>query len=264
MKKVALLTGINYLESSYKLKSCHNDVKKFCEKLVNEFDFSTVDIQLLLEEVATRKNIIEGLERLVNDLDSGDIGVFYYSGHGTQTLDLPPIDEADMLDEAIVPIDALNDQSLLIRDDEIKEILSKLRNGVHFVLVFDSCNSGDITKRLDSHSDVNNMIEKMIPPIHSVDFVKEIASNLVKNSDIPKSHSLAHPNYILLAGCKENEYSYDGGGNSYFTNGLINEMKKGMTYQELYSKVKAVVLEKSNHKQEPQIYGDTLSQKIFE
>lgn len=262
MNKLAFLVGINYANTANELGGCLNDANEIFKKLVQEFDFQSRDIQLLLEEVATRKNIIDGLERLVNDLEPGDLGVFSYSGHGTLTADLPPIEEEDMLDEAIVPFDAVKDSSLLIRDDEINQILSRIKEGVHFFLIFDSCHSGTMYKF--SSDEDEKMYKKMIPPSNSVRKIQSIANELRKETLLFKSHPLAGSNYILLAGCKDDQYSYDDGQNGYLTKALVEHMKKGITYQELYEKVKDNVYIRSRKQQEPQIFGELASKMVLE
>lgn len=252
------------MNTSSELGGCLNDATDIFKKLVNEFDFQSKDIQLLLEEVATRKNIIDGLERLVKELEAGDIGVFSYSGHGTFTADLPPIEEDDMLDEAIVPIDAVNDRSLLIRDDEINEILSRIKEGVHLFLIFDSCHSGTMYKLLPDEDNDEKMLKRMIPPSNSVKIIQSVVNEVIEEPLMTKSHPLAGSNYILLAGCKEDELSYDDGQNGYLTKEIVKYMKKGITYQELYTKVKDAVYTRSGKKQEPQIFGELMTKKILE
>jgi hypothetical protein len=146
MKKSALVVGINYYGTSRQLGGCLNDAEKTIEKLIKEFDFDLNDIQLLVEEFATRQNILNGIQRLVQKLRTGDLGIFTYAGHGTQTVDLPPIEEPDMLDEAIVPYDAINNRENLIRDDEIGAQLAHLVTDSHFVVIFDSCHSATATR----------------------------------------------------------------------------------------------------------------------
>ncbi|PGM15576.1 caspase family protein [Bacillus thuringiensis] len=295
MKKLALIVGINYHGTLRELGGCINDASGFLHKLVQDFNFDSSDIQLLIEEVATRQNIFDGLQWLVGQLDPGDIGVFYYAGHGTQTVDLPPIDEEDMMDEAIVPIDAYSSsiiESNLIRDDEIQEILSKLANDVHFVVVFDSCNSGTATRALKDenkknsipHAETiqdivgifNNLQEpkpelrytprpRSIPPAPATQKVKEIMSNLkVKKRNLSEGHPLSGANHLLLAGCKANQESFDDGIAGYFTSALLESMEKGMTYHDLYTIVREKVLSRDD-RQEPQIEGShLLMNNIFE
>ncbi|MGG0271741.1 caspase family protein, partial [Bacillus toyonensis] len=222
----------------------------------------------------------------------GDIGVFTYSGHGTQTADLPPIDEEDMLDEAIVPIDALNDQSNLIRDDEFHAILSNVPEGAKFVCVLDSCHSGDGTRFFDmplNHlsiprartiEDVKNIFNglnnnerrelprpkpRFFPPIQTIGDIKMIMKDLggPTKKNVP---SFSGPNHVLLAGCKSNQSSLDDGTYGYFTKALIENIQNGITYKELYSLASNIVLERSNNAQAPQLEGpdSLINSPIFE
>jgi len=266
MNKFALITGINYPNTSYELHGCVNDASAILKKLVNEFEFHTTNIQLLIDEAATKKNILNGLDYLVNRLETGDVGVFTYSGHGTQTTDLPPIDEPDMLDEAIVPIDAITNTNNLIRDDEINEILVRLKPDVHFTVIFDSCNSESGTK------DLGKNIQKVrfMEPGAAVRKIQEILgdTDLKKdNSEKGKNqHSFSGINHILLAGCKANESSYENEThtNGCLTESLIRNMKKGITYQELYDTIKDEVYKISSERQHPQLEGRDLNIPIFQ
>lgn len=291
MKKLALITGINYRNTRYELGGCINDASDILHKLVKEFDFNQTDIQLLIEEEATRKNILDGLDRLVKELEPGDIGVFTYSGHGTQTADLPPIGEDDMLDEAIVPIDTITDRSNLIRDDEIQERLSNLAKNVHFVVIFDSCHSATGTKPFDLQPDSKDntfffettdkdntfffktpeeentkLYKRSLPPTQTISDMQSIMSDLVISTKGDAEHPLSGENHILLSGCKANELSFDDGNNGYFTKALIKNMVKGITYQELYDKARQEVFNRSKEKQEPQIEAPSPlnTMKIFE
>ncbi|WP_059051335.1 caspase family protein [Paenibacillus senegalimassiliensis] len=260
MKKLALVVGINYEGTDNSLGGCINDTKEMCRLLVNKFGFKIEDIQLLIEEYAIKKNILDALELLVTSLNPGDIGVFTYSGHGTQTADFPPLDELDMLDEAIVPFDGLASPSNLIRDDEIKEKLSKLKQDVHFTIIFDSCNSGDGTKFLE-----NEDKKKCLDATPTITKIKELINEVRPDRQRAiKSHALSGPNHILLAGCKSNQYSYDDGKNGYLTGALMEFMEKGMTYEELHTKVYAKVKKRSNDSQLPQLEGPMLSRKVLE
>ncbi|EPF08342.1 TPA: caspase family protein [Bacillus cereus] len=290
MKKLALITGINYRGSKYELGGCINDASMILNTLVKKFDFNQSNIQLLIEEVATKKNILKGLEWLVNQLEPGDIGLFTYSGHGTQTADLPPIDEEDMLDEAIVPIDALADQSNLIRDDEINTILSNIPKGVKFVVILDSCHSGTGTRNFGNYysipqartiedvkaiinsfnnverRDLSSIKPRYIPPTQTIQDIKMIMSGF---EPIRKDFSsFSGPNHILLAGCKADQVSYDEGTYGRFTKALTDVMgsQSAITYKELYFLVRNMVLERSNYAQEPQLEGpdDLINLQIFE
>ena len=79
--------------------------------------------------------IIDDLTWMKDQEDEGSLSLFYYSGHGTQVTDDDPDEEADDLDEALFCSD-----EELIRDDELKDILSQFEGPV--VVILEACNSG--------------------------------------------------------------------------------------------------------------------------
>ncbi|PYT00036.1 MAG: hypothetical protein DMF63_08685 [Acidobacteria bacterium] len=83
--------------------------------------------------------------------------VFYYSGHGSKLSDSVPvpgerkddlkIDEADGVDETLVPYDTDLQGTKDIRDDEFDQRLAELRKyTTNIVFIADSCHSGTITR----------------------------------------------------------------------------------------------------------------------
>ncbi|WP_179955769.1 caspase family protein [Bacillus sp. SH7-1] len=260
MKKLALLIGINYQNSIAPLKGCINDVKGITKLLVEKFQFSISDIQILLEEAATRQNILNSLDYLISELKSGDIGVLAFHGHGTQVADEPPIDEEDILDEVIVPYDGINDKKVLyenvIRDDEIQERLVKLQQNVSFTFIFDSCHSGTITRDITGAT-------RSVPPSVSVSEIKQLISGLTTSRSLPKEHPLSVGNYYLLTACKAEQQAKDDMTNGYFTAELLKYMEPGITYEQLKEKVIPAVKERSFNQQEPQFDVPNLSLPIF-
>ncbi|GMH39205.1 hypothetical protein BSKO_07103 [Bryopsis sp. KO-2023] len=146
-KKRALLCGCNYTGTPAELKGCVNDVLNWYSLLESSFGFPTEEITVLIDEdvegknydKSTGKNIKQHLTRLVEVSKPGDMVFFQFSGHGVQ---VPADDddddyEPDGLDEALCPTD-MN----LIVDDDLRDILSGLVDGVKFTMVSDCCHSG--------------------------------------------------------------------------------------------------------------------------
>lgn len=77
------------------------------------------------------------LETLVTATQPGDTLFFHFSGHGTQVPADDPHEEADGLDEAIVPTD-MN----IIVDDDLRVIFCRLPLGAHLTMLADCCHSG--------------------------------------------------------------------------------------------------------------------------
>lgn len=265
MRKLALIIGINYQNSNYPLKGCFNDVKGITKLLVEKFHFSLSDIKLLLEEAATRQNILKGLDYLISELKPGDIGVLAFHGHGIQIADSPPFDEEDLIDEAIVPYDGIDDKSViyenLIRDDEIHAHLAKLQQNVSFTFIFDSCYSGNITR--------NTTATRAIPPSVGVSEIKQLMADLTTSRSLPPEH---HPlsggpgSYYLLSACKANQKAQETREepiNGSFTSQLLKYIEPGITYEQLKEKVVLAIKEYTFNEQEPQFELPNPSLPIF-
>ena len=130
-----------------------NDAEKMREKLIADFEFAEKNTSLILDINAKRNLIILEIEKYLKIANSGDIFVFYYSGHGT----IFPDSKSEELDEvkydnALVPIDSAEATSgkvwkNLILDDELFELFKKFTNkGVGVIFISDSCYSGGQSK----------------------------------------------------------------------------------------------------------------------
>ena len=182
--KKALIYGINYLNTPYKLSGCLNDaqeVKKlllssnFKEENINLFDDSNKSIRK-----PTRKNILEDFTNLIKSGNSGDELFFYYSGHGSNISDKNG-DENDGYDEMIIPCD-LNP----IVDDELKEIIKDhLKENVTLIALFDCCFSGSVLDLKYQYLDSLNRDRLTVYP-------KELETK---------------GNVIMISGCADNQTS---------------------------------------------------------
>ena len=107
---------------------------------------------ILVDQEATKNNIITAFGQLSAKAKKGDLIVIHLSGHGQQIIDKNG-DELDQLDEAFVPYDSpklyqagVYEGENLLLDDEINELTYKLREKVgirgQVILIMDSCHSG--------------------------------------------------------------------------------------------------------------------------
>ena len=137
--KKALLVGINYTGTQYKLDGCINDVNSIKERITSE-GFTNINILTdLTSKKPTRDNILNEFKNLLINSQAGDLLLFFYSGHGSYTLDRNN-DEQDGYDELIIPCDFKG-----IIDDELKSIIqTNLKENVTLVGLFDSCFSGTV------------------------------------------------------------------------------------------------------------------------
>ena len=168
-ERFALTVGINDYAGA-PLKGSENDAQAMAEVLQNKFKFQT---KMLLGKSATRAGILGGIESYVPQVKSGDVFIFYFSGHGTvfpdaksEVLDEEPLNTPNNLlpkgsdyrtiavDSAICPFDHKQKTSgkpwnNLILDDELFEMFSKFTaKGAQVILISDSCHSGSLGRDL--------------------------------------------------------------------------------------------------------------------
>jgi hypothetical protein len=160
----AVVVGIaNYRVPSFNLRYADDDALDYFNALVQGSNWDPSTITVLLNGAATKSAIISAINSVGGSLSSGDKFVFYFSGHGTKGPDVDPIDEADGLDEYIVPHDALsNSHANDIRDDELELIFASLPTR-NILGVFDSSFSGGVIKSRLAPSGRVKYIDRGIP-----------------------------------------------------------------------------------------------------
>ena len=107
----------------------------------------------LINQCATRKAIFAAWNRQIAASSPGDTLILYFAGHGSRFIDDQEFRQASGYNGTILPYDARNPQpapgavEAEIRDVEIKEVIDDATaKGVNVVTIFDSCNSGTITR----------------------------------------------------------------------------------------------------------------------
>lgn len=149
-RKRALLVGVSaYHHVSSLLGAPVNDAKDMASFLSSHLGYREHDIKMLLDEEATRGNILAAItDWLIGGTRPGDEAFLYFSGHGFQEPDKNG-DEADRRDETLVPVDTFVNANRelvgMLTDDEIGALLDGL-TGREIHVVLDSCHSGTATK----------------------------------------------------------------------------------------------------------------------
>lgn len=218
MKKAVCFGINNYPNPQNNLKGCINDMYEW-EHLFSTLGFEITCIQD--DEVTTDRFLTELTFALIESVP-GDVIVFTYSGHGTQVYDADG-DEQDGYDEALY----LYDGALI--DDLIRDSLSLLATGVHFIFISDSCFSGSVTRKIPTTA-------------YNV-------QRFIRTSNIPATVNRKRPFLdqadmvdVLLSGCNDHEYSYDAliagsfhGAFSYFA---TRSYKWGQTFTNWYDAIR--------------------------
>jgi hypothetical protein len=156
----AVLVGAGtYQMNNLSLEGPRPDTVKMAELLERKFGFRANNIRMLLDDQATRSNILGALDWLGSVAQSGDQVLIYYSGHGTSSLD--PNTGGFGLDAdtgAIVPTDiriskdtnAVLSQLIVGKRDLRPRLLSIEAKQADVLVIFDACFAGESVRALPS------------------------------------------------------------------------------------------------------------------
>jgi len=142
MAKRALVVGINdyrnWRSAGFgNLAFCRADATAFADLLRDAFLFPPENIVLCEDHEATRAGILNGIQRLLQQAELGDVVCFFFAGHG----DRSQLPGSSTFFETIVPYDG----AAMVSDIEINRIARSLElNRVNFTMVLDSCHSGGV------------------------------------------------------------------------------------------------------------------------
>ena len=189
---LSLHLGLNevspvYYGSSCKLNGCINDANSM-SALASKLGYKSM---VLTNQQATKAAITNQINTIAKQLNSGDIFLLTYSGHGSQVFDKNS-DESDGLDETW----CLFDGEFI--DDDLYKLWSRFRAGVRLVVISDSCHSGTVAK--GGQTKIEQIISKDIDCVASG---------------------------ILLSGCRDSQVSYDTNQNGLFTSALLQVWNDG-------------------------------------
>ena len=149
--KHALIVGVDKycnIDKKYELSGCVNDAKLIRGILQNYFAFEDSHITELHDEEATRDGILGAMNKLVDRIDTDDIVVFHFSGHGSRRTSPDP-GEGSGKDSTIMTYDSGRDTKPnldivnLELNDWIKRLAAKSKN---ISMTFDCCHSGTVTR----------------------------------------------------------------------------------------------------------------------
>ncbi len=215
-----LAIGINNYLHLPKLHNATRDINDITAALIERYDFKKENITFLIDEQATRSNIINTLYRLTNpaQLGTNDSLIIYFSGHGY--LD-------DNGDGYWIPVDAdVDDNASYIPNFDIRNQIKNMKCR-HVLLVSDSCFSGSLLYR-------DSGITTMRRDIY------ELQSKPSR--------------WMFTSGGSEPVADGNAGGNSPFANAIIIELKTNVDQNLIFDKLAIDVRQNtsSNASQLPQ------------
>ena len=192
-------------------------------------------------------------------MQSEDVGVLTFSGHGTWVPDNNSSpDESDNRDEALCAYDGN------ILGDEIRVILNQLTEGARLAVVSDTCHSGTVTRELRAarlKADARRGASKTAPRLR---FMPPSGAHAMLAGMLPFRRRMFYPeshmSEVLLTGCNAIECPYDavfyGRPNGAMSWNAIRMIKEdaNVTYRELHSRLRQI-LPSTQFPQSPQLEG---------
>lgn len=288
-QKWALLIGINEypkLYSENQLKGCVNDVNAIEEVLLSErFNFPRNHVAKLINHEATRDGILTTFRNhLVENVNiqSGDVVIVYYSGHGSYIKDMHG-DEESGYDQTIVPYDSGRrsaEEIYDITDDELALLLDGLSQRTQNInLFFDSCHSGTVLRGIQDsqESEAEGLARWIKPWLDEVPLQVNLPVPVMEGSRGmgPSEWLPLSDGYVLIAGClseeRSREYAFQigippmsrtwHGAMTYYLMQALESVGPETTYYDIWDHVRMNVIKK-NATQHPQIEG-AFERKVF-
>ena len=160
----AVLIGVgDYEGTRADLDGPRHDIVAMRHALISSLGFRPEHIVSLVDGAATRKGVLDALDALVRDAETGDFAFIYLSGHGTSAYDKAAqglalaTDTGAFLpsDFRITGTDNQKRNSLLIGSRDVRPRLEAIdRQGVTGMVVVDSCFSENSVRSLLANQDL--------------------------------------------------------------------------------------------------------------
>lgn len=274
--KYALIVAIgDYPESGGWGKISGNKDVPYVQNVLKRQQFESQNIVVLVDSMATRKNIEAQLSQLINKTKPGDIVLIHFSCHGEQIED-DNGDEVDGLDEAIVAYDAISprksvdfekDTAGYLRDDVfgqyIKKLRSKLGKNGDVVVFMDACHSGTGTRG-------NMKTRGGEKPLVSKNYVPKDQGN---HDNVFQETDISGPDlatYVVFSAARAEELAFEVLGDNresmgsltYAVAKVMEQMEAGSSYRSFFAKLQAVMNSKVPG-QHPVMEGNGIDRVLF-
>jgi len=208
-----LMIGVDcYQENTERLSFFAIETTQIYNTLLVSSHWKKENIELLLDEQATKSNIINGFNWIQNVADEDDFVVITYNAHGGQlSRDYFPIDEEDGKDECLTTYKSKLNPLELIRDDLFSSLIKKVKSK-NICVIITSCHSGGMpdlkSARLQKIAKLKNFL---LPTSESIEekWMKSFSNDIKADG------------MVILMSCREDESCY-----GYFREG-VNEGLQG-------------------------------------
>jgi metacaspase-1 len=247
-KGLSLHVGLNEVDavhygSKNELSGCVNDANAM-EALAKQQGFEVLNV--LIDSQGTRAAVSASIIDAANRLNSGDIFLFTYSGHGASLRDLNADEKigkpADIMDEAWCLYDGM------FLDDEAAVLWRKFKPGVRVFVLLDCCHSGSAIRGgnvpvypgpLRKNRGLT-AAETNRARLNNADFYRNIEAKTAPSATLGEEGAIKCA-VRLISGCQDDEKSLDGDVNGLFTENLLLAWSDGAFeggYEEFHAKIK--------------------------
>lgn len=200
--------GINYLGTSNQLGGCINDSINITRLARQQLGRHLRYVHRLSDDQRGRNypnkaNIEQALKRGVQLLRQRRLQklIIHYSGHGTQVFDRNG-DEADRLDEALVPAD-FSRAGVITDDWLLANVVQQIPRNTQMLALLDCCHSGSIMD-----------LKYNLQPIKG--------GRKLKRRAVKKGVRDTAGKAVMISGCIDSSYSYDTYDPKYKASGAMS------------------------------------------
>lgn len=135
-EKYALIIGISKYEKAGPLENAENDANGIKKILVEKYNYAEKNITLLLNENATKKNILDEYCKFFEGTGNNDSLLFFYAGHGNTKMG------KDGNQGFLIPYEGTEENwNTLIAWDDLRNKAQLIR-AKHIFFIIDACYSG--------------------------------------------------------------------------------------------------------------------------
>lgn len=244
------------------------------------------------EKLPTRKNIVDSFRKLGEIAPEGAQVYIHYSGHGGRAKTVFKYENGeyikgdDGIDEGLVPTDIGTSEGQYLRDLDLAQLLKELVDKkLTVTVVLDCCHSGGATRGDVEIRGAEGIDDKPLQPaqelVAPIETLAETWRSLTEQTTrgLKASGLRAARDYVLLAGCRQNEFSYEyafnretkerNGALTYWLLDTLRQQNPGQTYKDLFDRINAKI-----HSQFPQqtpilmgevnriIFGDDFAETV--
>jgi len=271
MKKgMALTIGLNAVDPNHYggwdglLNACEADASDMAD-IARSKEFS---VKTLLTKEATRDRVSKAISDAAASLQSGDIFMLSYSGHGGQLPDLNN-DEEDAQDETWCLFDGE------IVDDELNALYAKFPTGVRILVFSDSCHSGTVIKAAYYNGTMGVRSSALESPtiryramprdaaLKTYRLNKGFYDKILRDHKLIDAQETVKASILLISGCQDNQYSQDGDFNGLFTSNLLRTWNDGQ-FRKGYRAFHKAIVKKMPPDQTPNYFWTGTHDKAFE